>query len=186
MKLEKLNFVFVAGIALALGACASAKPPVQEEVRTQAPPPMQPPPVVNDVVRDPVPQVVNTGPAPGTVEEFRVRVGERIYFDTDQYNVDSFDIETLQRQAAWLKKYPNVSILVAGNCDERGTREYNLALGARRANAVKEFLVAQGVPSDRIETISYGKERPLDGRSNEEAWQINRNALTQIVSGTIG
>lgn len=185
MKPFMSKVIIAAGLALALGACASSKP-VQEEVVTQPPPP--PPPIVKkEVIEDPPPIVEQyTGPVKGSQEEFRIKVGERIYFDTDRYNVDAYDTETLDRQAAWLKQYPNVTVMVAGNCDERGTREYNLALGARRANAVKEYLVSQGVPASRIETISYGKERPIDGRSNQEAWQVNRNAHTQIVSGAVG
>lgn len=176
--------IIAAGLALALGACASSKP-VQEEVITEPPPP--PPIIKEEVVKEPPPVVQEyTGPAKGSPEEFRIKVGERIYFDTDRYNVDAYDTETLDRQAAWLKAYPNVTVMVAGNCDERGTREYNLALGARRANAVKEYLVSKGVSASRIETISFGKERPIDGRSNEEAWQVNRNAHTQIVSGAVG
>lgn len=184
MKPFSSKFLIVAGLALALGACASSKPVVEEVVDTTPPPK---PPVKEEVVQkvEP-PKEVYTGPAEGSVEWFRVKVGERVYFDTDRFNVDAFDMETLDRQAAFMKQYPEVKIMIAGNCDERGTREYNLALGARRANAVKEYLVGKGVSADRIETISFGKERPLDGRSNEEAWSINRNAQTQIVSGAVG
>jgi len=89
----------------------------------------------------------------------------------------------LSRQASWLNRYPNTRILIDGNADERGTREYNLALGARRASAARDYLVNLGVSPSRISTISYGKERPIDGRSNEEAWAKNRNAHTGIVSG---
>ena len=92
---------------------------------------------------------------------------------------------TLSEQAAWLQSYSDVKVQIAGNCDERGTREYNLALGARRANAVKDYLVGLGVDPSRITTISYGKERPIDPRSNEEAWALNRNAHTVIVSGAV-
>jgi peptidoglycan-associated lipoprotein len=84
-----------------------------------------------------------------------------------------------------MRQYPNVRVLVAGNCDERGTREYNLALGARRAAAARDYLVSLGVDGGRVETVSYGKERPLDARANEEAWSVNRNAHTQIVSGAV-
>ena len=115
-----------------------------------------------------------------------MNVGERVYFSTDQYNLTSDDMAVLDRQAAWLEAYPSVRILVAGNCDERGTREYNLGLGERRANSVKDYLVSRGISASRIETISYGKERPIDGRSTEAAWEINRNAHTQIVSGQVG
>lgn len=91
----------------------------------------------------------------------------------------------LSRQAAWLNRNGNTRILIDGNCDERGTREYNLALGARRASAARNYLVNLGVAPSRISTISYGKERPIDGRSNESAWSRNRNAHTGIVSGAV-
>lgn len=125
------------------------------------------------------------GPAPGSVEDFRVSVGDRVFFGYDRYDLTPEARSVLERQAAWLRQYPNVRILVAGNCDERGTREYNLALGARRAAAVRDFLASLGVATNRMETVSYGKERPLDPRSNEEAWSVNRNGHTQIVSGAV-
>jgi peptidoglycan-associated lipoprotein len=89
----------------------------------------------------------------------------------------------LSAQAGWLRRYPAVRVRIEGNADERGTREYNLALGARRANAVRDFLVAQGVTSDRITTVSYGKEQPIDPGTSEDAYQRNRNAHTALVSG---
>lgn len=125
------------------------------------------------------------GPVPGSVEDFRVSVGDRVFFGYDRFDLTPEARSVLERQAAWLRQYPGVSVLVAGNCDERGTREYNLALGARRAAAARDYLVSLGVASNRMETASYGKERPLDPRSNEEAWSVNRNSHTQIVSGAI-
>ena len=92
----------------------------------------------------------------------------------------------LTRQAQWLQTYSNVSAIVEGNADERGTREYNLALGARRADTVRDFLVSQGVSPSRLRTVSYGKERPIDARSNEAGWSRNRNGHTNITSGAIG
>ena len=89
----------------------------------------------------------------------------------------------LQRQAAWLARYPSVRVNIEGNCDERGTREYNLALGARRANAVKEYLVSLGVAASRVETISYGKERPICSESTESCWAQNRRGVTAISAG---
>ncbi len=125
------------------------------------------------------------GPVPGSVEDFRVSVGDRVFFGYDRFDLTPEARSVLERQAAWLRQYPGVSVLVAGNCDERGTREYNLALGARRAAAARDYLVSLGVGSNRLETASYGKERPLDPRANEEAWSVNRNSHTQIVSGAI-
>ena len=91
--------------------------------------------------------------------------------------------DPLDAQAGWLRQYPNVRVRIEGNCDERGTREYNLALGARRANSVRDYLVSHGITADRISTISFGKEQPLDPGSSEDAWQKNRNGHTAIVSG---
>ena len=105
-----------------------------------------------------------------------------IYFDTDQYNVDSADAAALQTQAAYLNQYPQISITVEGHADERGTREYNLALGERRANAAKNYLVSLGVAANRISTISYGKEKPVALGSNEAAWAQNRRAVSVVVN----
>ncbi|MEM6852571.1 MAG: peptidoglycan-associated lipoprotein Pal [Pseudomonadota bacterium] len=120
------------------------------------------------------------GPVPGSMEDFVVNAGNRVFYAFDRYDLSSDAQATLQRQAAWLNSYPATSVRVEGNCDERGTREYNLALGARRANAAKDYLVGLGVDPARISTISYGKERPIDPRSTDEAWALNRNATTVI------
>ena len=117
---------------------------------------------------------------PGSVADFRQNVGDRVFFDTDMSNIREDGRQTLARQAEWLKKYTNYQITIAGHCDERGTREYNLALGERRANAAKQFLVAQGIPAQRIQTISYGKERPDPVGSDEAAWSRNRRAVTEL------
>jgi len=120
------------------------------------------------------------GPRPGTAEDFVVNVGDRVFFDFDRYNLKPQARQVLERQAAWLKRYPSVVITVEGHCDERGTREYNLALGERRANSAKNYLVALGVNPNRIRTISYGKERPAVAGSNDAAWAQNRRAVTAI------
>jgi peptidoglycan-associated lipoprotein len=112
----------------------------------------------------------------------RKRISCVIYFDTDQYNVDSADAAALQSQAAYLNQYPQISITVEGHADERGTREYNLALGERRANAAKNYLVSLGVAANRISVISYGKERPVALGSNEAAWAQNRRAVSVVVN----
>ena len=117
---------------------------------------------------------------PGSVADFRQNVGDRVFFDTDQSTVREDGRQTLNRQAEWLKKYGNYQITVEGHCDERGTREYNLALGERRANAARQYLVAQGIPAARIKTISYGKERPDPVGSDEAAWARNRRAVTSL------
>jgi len=117
------------------------------------------------------------------MQDFVVSVGDRVYFDYDQFNIRPDAQPVLAAQAAWLNRYPSVRVRIEGNADERGTREYNFALGARRADAVKEFLTARGVSSSRIATVSYGKDRPIDGGSGETAWQHNRNAHTAILDG---
>ena len=120
---------------------------------------------------------------PGSAEDLRVNVGDTVHFAFDQYNIEDNDRATLQRQATWLQKYPSIRVTIEGDCDERGTREYNLALGARRANAVKEYLVSLGVSAARIDTISYGKEHPICSESTEECWAQNRRGVTTITSG---
>jgi peptidoglycan-associated lipoprotein len=117
---------------------------------------------------------------PGSVGDFRQNVGDRVFFDTDMSTIRDDGRQTLNRQAEWLKKYTNYPITVAGHCDERGTREYNLALGERRANAARQYLIAQGVPASRIKTISYGKERPDPVGSDDQAWALNRRAVTEL------
>lgn len=178
---NSIKFTAAASVLLAIGACASQPEPVEttstEPVQT-APEPVE---TAETTPVDTTP--VATGPAAGSLDDFRVNVGERVYYDLNGYRLDADDQEILKRQAAWLSSYPDVRILVAGNCDERGTREYNLALGERRADIVKQYLVSLGVDSSRIDTISYGKERPIAGGSTEEAWALNRNGFTQIVSG---
>ncbi len=117
---------------------------------------------------------------PGSAQDFVQNVGDRVFFDFDKSSIKPEGQTTLQRQAEWLKKYPNVSVTVEGHCDERGTREYNLALGERRATAVRNALVALGIPANRLKTISYGKERPAVLGSNEAAWAQNRRGVTVI------
>jgi len=168
MRNTMLALAAVAAIAT-VSACASRPEP--------APTPTENTPVTT-------PQTPR-GPVPGSVEDFRVSVGDRVFFGLDQFDLSAEARSVLERQAAWLRQYPNVRVLVAGNCDERGTREYNIALGARRANAVRDYLGSLGVAANRMETVSYGKERPLDPRASEEAWSVNRNGHTQIVSGAV-
>lgn len=117
---------------------------------------------------------------PGSVADFRQNVGDRVFFDTDQSTVREDGRQTLNKQAEWLKKYTNYQITVEGHCDERGTREYNLALGERRANAARQYLIAQGIPAARIKTVSFGKERPDPVGSDEAAWSRNRRAVTAL------
>jgi len=123
---------------------------------------------------------VTSGPAPGSEEDLVANVGDRVFFD---FNISSLKPDaraTLDRQAAWMAKYASVQVQVAGNCDDRGTEEYNLALGWRRAHAAADYLVAKGVAKARITTISYGKDRPTAMGDNEQAWAQNRNAITSV------
>jgi peptidoglycan-associated lipoprotein len=117
---------------------------------------------------------------PGTQEDMVVNVGDRVFFNFDQSDLSAEAQATLDRQANWLKKYATAKVTVEGHCDERGTREYNLALGERRATAVKNYLVATGVAANRVSTISYGKERPAVVGSNEAAWAQNRRGVTVV------
>jgi peptidoglycan-associated lipoprotein len=176
--LVRLALVSVA--VASLGACAKkAKPAfaVQQPSATQTQPGTPLPPTQGPVSQTP------TGAVPGSAQDFVVNVGDRVYFDTDQHDIRGDAEPLLAAQAGWLRRYPSVNVRIEGNADERGTREYNLALGARRANAVRDFLVGQGLDASRIATISFGKESPIDPGSGEDAWQRNRNARTAIVSG---
>jgi peptidoglycan-associated lipoprotein len=117
---------------------------------------------------------------PGSEQDLVQNVGDRVFFDFDKSDIKPEGQQTLEKQSAWLKKYPNVTVTVEGHCDDRGTREYNLALGERRAAAVKKALVALGIPANRISTISYGKERPAVVGDNEAAWAQNRRGVTVV------
>ncbi|MFZ0266531.1 peptidoglycan-associated lipoprotein Pal [Caulobacter sp.] len=176
-RVARLAMIGLATVSLA--ACASRPKPAGPA----APPPQptQPMPPAQEPQAPPSP--VNQGPLPGTVQDFVINIGERIYFATDSYDVSSDAQAVLAAQAQWLNRYPAVRVRIEGNADERGTREYNLALGARRANAVREVLIAQGVSGSRIESLSYGKERPIDPGDGEDAWAKNRNARTAITDG---
>lgn len=125
----------------------------------------------------------NGGIVPGSRADFERSVTSNIvHFALDSFDLDPEQRTILDSQAAWLARYPNVTISLEGHCDERGTREYNLALGDRRANAAKNYLVARGVAASRITTISYGKERPLALGSDEESYAQNRRAVTIVLS----
>ena len=117
---------------------------------------------------------------PGSQEDLIVNVGDRVFFNYDSSELDSDAQELLQDQVAWLKQYSDVSVIVEGHCDERGTREYNLALGEKRAQSVKNYLISLGISSDRVSTISYGKERPAVIGSNDGAWAQNRRSVTIV------
>ncbi len=157
--------------ALALTACKKEAP-------------AELPPAPQSTATTPTPAPPPSGPVPGTQAHFAQAMAGRdtIYFDTDKFNIDAEDQAALREQAAYLQQYPNIRATVEGHCDERGTREYNLALGERRANAAKNYLVSLGVPADRLTVVSYGKERPVALGSNEQAWARNRRAVTIVLN----
>ncbi len=124
------------------------------------------------------------GPAvPGSAQDFAQNVGDRVFFDTDQTELSSVAQAILDKQARWLNQYPRYTFTVEGNADERGTREYNFALGARRSQSTKEYLAAKGVSASRIRTISYGKERPVAVCNDISCWSQNRRAVTVLSGG---
>lgn len=164
-------------VLVALGVtagCAKKKPEdLPPPPPTTAPPPAEVPAPPSDTVGSTV--------VPGSRADFLQQAGtDTVLFDTDSYSLDDEDQATLARQAEWLKMYPNVSVTVEGHCDERGTREYNLALGDRRANAAKNYLVNSGIAASRVSVISYGKERPAASGSDEGAWAQNRRSVTVV------
>ncbi len=172
------KLVLISGVVLSLAACASRpKPtplaPPPPPPPAEAPPPPPPPPVSQ----------MPMGPVPGSVQDFVINAGDRVYFALDAFTIRDDAGPILDKQAEWLRRYPQVKVRIEGNADERGTREYNFALGGRRANAVRDYLIGHGVAAGRIETVSYGKERPIDPGTGEDAYAHNRNGHTAIVSG---
>ncbi len=168
-KFSSLMSLAALSAALLLAGCTTPK-----QAETTAPPATgggySTPPATSSIV-------------PGSAEDLRVNVGDTVHFAYNAYNIEDNDKAVLQRQATWLAKYPSIRVTVEGDCDERGTREYNLALGARRANAVKEYLVSLGVSAARVETISYGKEHPVCSESSEDCYAQNRRGVTAISGG---
>jgi peptidoglycan-associated lipoprotein len=156
------RFIAVAGALLMLAACSSA--PEQPAGGPSGP----------------------GGPAsgsrfgPGSQQDLAATAGDRVFFDYDRAEISSEGQQILQRQAEWLRRYANVGVTIEGHCDERGTREYNLALGERRAQAVKNVLAALGIPASRISTISYGKERPEIPHSDDQSYAQNRRGVTTV------
>ncbi|MGN6376698.1 MAG: peptidoglycan-associated lipoprotein Pal [Sphingomonas sp.] len=176
--MAKLTTTLLVGSTLLFAAACSHKPPAE------LPPAPGPAPSTAPTGPETPSGPVTNAPVPGSEADFQQSVqSDTVHFDTDMYNVDAESQGILDSQSQWLAKYPNVRITIEGYCDERGTREYNLALGDRRANAVKDYLVAHGVSADRINTISYGKERPVALGSTPEAWAQNRRAVTVVLGG---
>ena len=170
--------LLLAGVS-AIAACSKEAPeelPPPPPATTSAPTPTPTPPPRT------LPQP--SGPVLGTQAHFENAVGSSttIFFDTDRYNIDSGDAAALQAQAQYFLRYPALTFTIEGHCDERGTREYNLALGERRANAAKNYLVSLGIGAERITTVSFGKERPVALASNQAAWAQNRRAASIVVN----
>jgi peptidoglycan-associated lipoprotein len=162
MRLMKATqFASIFATALLLAACASTPETAGDAASTGT-------------------ETATTAAAPGSREDFQINVGDRVFFDYDSYEVTPDARGQLEKQAAWLQTYPETTVTIEGHCDERGTREYNLALGERRASAVKNYLVALGIDPNRVQTISYGKERPEVLGSDDAAWSKNRRGVTVI------
>ena len=168
--MKKIALAVTVCSVIALSACKKEAPAElpPAPLDTSAP---TPPPRVN-------------GPIPGSQEHFRQAMAGRdtIYFDTDMFNIDAQDQVALREQATYLGQFPNVRATIEGHADERGTREYNLALGERRANAAKNYLISLGVAADRLSVVSYGKERPVALGSDEASWARNRRAVTVVLN----
>jgi peptidoglycan-associated lipoprotein len=173
--MRKAIILITMSSALALGACKREPPevdiPVPQDRVTPTPAPT------------PTPTPTPMGPQPGSQSHFASAMmgADTIYFDTDRYNIDNEDMVALRRQAEYMLQFTNARATVEGHADERGTREYNLALGERRANAAKNYLVSLGVPESRLRTVSYGEERPAVTQSNDAAWARNRRAVTVMI-----
>jgi peptidoglycan-associated lipoprotein len=169
-------------LAATLAACASHPPPPPSSPIGPPSDREGPPSDRGEALPPSGPQ----GPMPGSTQDFVINIGDRVYFDFDRADIRADAGPVLESQAGWLRHYSSVRVRIEGNCDERGTREYNFALGARRADAVKDFLVAHGVAPGRIATISYGKEQPVDPGHDDAAWGKNRNAHSAITEGARG
>jgi peptidoglycan-associated lipoprotein len=177
-----LKIATASALAAALAACAHHAPPPPAEPMAPPPPPASEPPPPPAPPSNPGP----VGAVPGSVQDFVVSAGDRVYFELNADTLSAEGRQILDNQAQWLGRYPQVTVRIEGNCDERGTREYNLALGARRAEFVKNYLIQHGVAAGRITTISYGKERPIDPGTGDDAYAKNRNAHTAITAGAVG
>lgn len=175
-----MRFAFTLALvstAALMGACASNPEPEPTPAPVTAPvTAARPAPTAPTAPTAPV------GPAAGSRADFAAKTTTRVYFDLDQFTLDDADRSALQAQAKWLTQYPTTKVQIEGNADERGTREYNLALGARRAESVAAYLGTLNIAPARVTTISYGKDRPVAPGNDEAAWSQNRNANTNLVS----
>ena len=172
--MNKTILIGMTAVALSLGACAKRTPPPEPAPQGPVAPPVDP--------NSTDPNSLEVVELPALQADLVAKAGsDTVYFGTDEYSLDQATQVTLAAQARWLVANANVRASIEGHADERGTREYNQALGERRANAVRDYLVAQGVPTSRLLVTSWGKERPVAQGSNEEAWAQNRRAVTVII-----
>jgi len=170
MKLGLRAGTLILAASLAVAGCTKKAPPTL-------------PPAPEPTTATAAPPPTTTGPVAGSQADFAASLmgQDTIYFDTDKFDIDQTDADALRAQAQWLMRYPGKRATIEGHADERGTREYNLALGERRANAAKNYLASLGVDASRLTTISYGKERPVALGSDEASWAKNRRAVTVTV-----
>ena len=169
--MNKIVLASMTAIALSLGACAP-----------KTPPPVVTPPAAVDNSKSTDPNSLEVVELPAMQADLIAKAGsDVVYFGTDEYALDAASKATLAAQAKWLIANPSVRASIEGHCDERGTREYNQALGERRANAARDYLLSQGVPAARLLVTSWGKEKPAASGSNEEAWAQNRRAATVVI-----
>jgi peptidoglycan-associated lipoprotein len=172
--MNKTVLISMTALAIAIGGCAKRTPPPEVVPEAPATPPADP--------NSTDPNSLEVVELPALQADLVAKAGsDTIYFGTDEYSLDEASRATLAAQAQWIIANPNVRASIEGHADERGTREYNQALGERRANAARDFLVSQGVPAARLQVTSWGKERPVATGSNEEAWAQNRRAATVII-----
>ncbi|WP_353217965.1 peptidoglycan-associated lipoprotein Pal [Sandarakinorhabdus sp.] len=182
MHRSTLRLILLAGVGMVLAACQPKKPPatLAPPPATARPEPAAPTPAPEPVAKVEMPAATNSA-VPGSQEDLRAQAGgDTVLFDYDSYELSAEARGVLAQHAQWLKTNPAVRVTLAGHCDERGTREYNLALGDRRANSVKNFLAGQGIDVSRLSTISYGKERPAAEGTDEAAMAGNRRAVTMV------
>ncbi len=176
--MRSIGFSLLASAAFLATACASNPPPEP----TPAPPVVAEAPRVVPTPPQPLPTPPTpTGPRAGSSGDFAAKSTDRVYFDYDQYGLDDADRRSLATQVSWLKQFPSTRVEIQGHADERGTLDYNIALGSRRADSVKSYLTSQGIDGGRIQTISFGKSKPLDLGHDEAAWSRNRNAFTNVI-----
>lgn len=188
MTFRKLALITTVAFVSACASTPDVMPVTKAPEQTAKLPPVSEAPAYIPPTQDTTPYIsapaYEAAPVPGSMEDFIYQSGEdRVYFGYDRFDLDEASRNVLRRQAEWLNTYTQVSAVIAGHADERGTRNYNLALGARRADSVKDYLVSLGVNPRRLTSVSFGKERPIDARSSPDGWAKNRNVHTNLTSG---